>query len=114
MPTADRQSDALVGRLIELNPAEEAPDVAARRIVTLRDGQIQSDVPIQTEFERDLIDLKHSALGQAILQNNGLPDDLRRFLGGLPGRLAYLLGPGYRFLATSDMLDAMTAENARK
>ena len=56
---------------------------AARRIVTLRDGQIQSDVPIQTEFERDLIDLKHSALGQAILQNNGLPDDLRALAPGL-------------------------------
>jgi len=54
------------------------PDAhAARRIVTLRDGQIQSDVPIRTELERDLIDLKHSALGQAILQGNGLPDDLR-------------------------------------
>ena len=60
------------------------PDAyAARRIVTLRDGQIQSDVPIQTEFERDLIDLKHSALGQAILQNNGLPDDLRALAPGL-------------------------------
>ncbi len=56
---------------------------AARRIITLRDGQIQSDVPIQTEFERDLIDLKHSALGQAILQNNGLPDDLRALAPGL-------------------------------
>jgi len=56
---------------------------AARRIVTLRDGQIQSDVPIQTEFERDLIDLKHSALGQAILQDNGLPDDLRALAPGL-------------------------------
>ena len=29
---------------------------AARRIITLRDGQIQSDIPIETEFERDLID----------------------------------------------------------
>jgi ABC-type lipoprotein export system ATPase subunit len=56
---------------------------AARRIVTLRDGQIQSDVPIQTEFERDLIDLKHSALGQAILNGDGLPDDLRALAPGL-------------------------------
>jgi hypothetical protein len=60
------------------------PDArAARRIVTLRDGQIQSDVPIQTEFERDLIDLKHSALGQAILQNNGLSAELRALARGL-------------------------------
>ena len=56
---------------------------AARRIITLRDGQIQSDIPIQTELERDLIDLKHSALGQAILQGNGLPDDLRALAPGL-------------------------------
>jgi ABC-type lipoprotein export system ATPase subunit len=54
---------------------------AAGRIVTFRDGQIQHDMLIKTAFERDLIELKGSALGQAILHSDGdknrLPEALR-------------------------------------
>jgi len=53
----------------------------AGRIVTFRDGQIQRDMLIKTPFERDLIELKGSALGQAVLQGdggkNGIPEELR-------------------------------------
>ncbi len=50
---------------------------AARRVITIRDGQIQSDISYDGIFEKDLIDLKHSALGRAILEDNGLPEELR-------------------------------------
>lgn len=57
------------------------PQVAgvARRVVTLRDGQIQSDISFSSIYEKDLIDLKHSGLGRAIMDGsfNGLPDELR-------------------------------------
>ncbi len=50
---------------------------ATRRIITLRDGKIQSDVAVKSAIESDLIGLKSSALGQAILQNDGLPEELK-------------------------------------
>ena len=46
---------------------------ATRRIITLRDGKIQSDVLVRDSYERDLIDFKSSPLGQAILANEELP-----------------------------------------
>jgi ABC-type lipoprotein export system ATPase subunit len=48
-----------------------------RRVITLRDGKIQSDVAVRSEFESELLDFKSSALGRAILRNNGLPEELR-------------------------------------
>jgi ABC-type lipoprotein export system ATPase subunit len=39
-----------------------------QRVITLRDGKIQSDVRLHSEIESDLYDLKVSALGQAILK----------------------------------------------
>jgi energy-coupling factor transporter ATP-binding protein EcfA2 len=50
---------------------------ATRRIITLRDGKIQSDVAVKSAIDSDLIGLKSSALGQAILQNDGLPEELK-------------------------------------
>ncbi len=39
-----------------------------QRVITLRDGKILSDVPLHSELESDLYDLKVSVLGQAILK----------------------------------------------
>jgi ABC-type lipoprotein export system ATPase subunit len=50
---------------------------ATRRIVTLRDGKIQKDIALKSEFDSDLYDLKSSALGQAILRNDGVPEEMR-------------------------------------
>jgi len=50
---------------------------ATRRIITLRDGQIARDQAVKTVFEGDLVDLKSSRLGQAILDGNGVPEELR-------------------------------------
>ncbi len=50
---------------------------ATRRIVTLRDGKVQRDVPVRSAYESDLIDLKGSALGQAILRGDNLPEAVR-------------------------------------
>ena len=49
----------------------------AQRVITLRDGKIQHDVALATEFERSLLDFKSSALGQAVLRDEGLPEELR-------------------------------------
>ncbi len=49
---------------------------AARRVITIRDGNIQSDIDTEGTFEYDLLELKHSALGQALLQNGTIPDGL--------------------------------------
>jgi ABC-type methionine transport system ATPase subunit len=46
-----------------------------RRVITIRDGKIQQDVAIQREFDSDLMDLKNSALGQAILNDEGIPPE---------------------------------------
>ncbi|MBI4672930.1 MAG: ABC transporter ATP-binding protein [Chloroflexi bacterium] len=48
-----------------------------QRVITLRDGKIQSDVALKNEIESDLYDLKVSALGQAILHDNGTPPEFR-------------------------------------
>ncbi len=47
---------------------------ATRRVVTLRDGRIQRDVAVRSAFDSDLIELKSSALGQAVLRGEGLPE----------------------------------------
>jgi ABC-type lipoprotein export system ATPase subunit len=49
---------------------------AAQRVVTIRDGKIQRDVLMNSELERELIELKSSALGQAILRGDQLPPAL--------------------------------------
>jgi ABC-type lipoprotein export system ATPase subunit len=49
---------------------------AARRAITLRDGQIQSDVSVNGTYEIDLLELKNSPLGQAILEDEALPQNL--------------------------------------
>jgi ABC-type lipoprotein export system ATPase subunit len=48
----------------------------ARRVITFRDGQVQNDVALHGELDRELLDFKSSALGQAILRGEGLPDEL--------------------------------------
>jgi len=50
---------------------------AAQRVITLRDGKIQHDVALASEFERSLLDFKSSALGQAVLHDEGMPEELR-------------------------------------
>ena len=60
---------------------------AARRVITLRDGRIQRDVPVATLLERDLIDFKNTALGQAIMQGEALPPAL----GDIASQLRELL-----------------------
>jgi ABC-type lipoprotein export system ATPase subunit len=49
----------------------------ARRVISFRDGRIQQDVVLHNVFESELIDFKSSALGQAIVRNEGLPEELR-------------------------------------
>ena len=49
----------------------------ARRVITFRDGQIQHDVVLHNVFESELVDFKSSALGQAIVRNEELPEELR-------------------------------------
>lgn len=48
-----------------------------QRVVTLRDGKISSDVRLENEIASDLYDLKVSALGQAILHEEGIPPEFR-------------------------------------
>ncbi len=55
------------------------PQVAgvAERVLTLRDGKIESDIAFSSPYEKDLIDLKHSQLGRAILAGSAdLPTEL--------------------------------------
>lgn len=55
------------------------PQVAgvAERVLTLRDGKIESDIAFNSPYEKDLIDLKHSQLGRAILAGSAdLPAEL--------------------------------------
>lgn len=49
----------------------------AGRVITFRDGKIQHDVVLHSAFERQLLDFKSSALGQAIVSGDGLPDERR-------------------------------------
>jgi putative ABC transport system ATP-binding protein len=46
---------------------------SAQRVVTIRDGKIESDVSMQSELERELMIFKSSALGQAIMRGDELP-----------------------------------------
>ncbi len=50
--------------------------LAARRIITLRDGRIQSDQTVHSTIESELLDFKSSPLGQTILRGETLPDEL--------------------------------------
>ena len=52
---------------------------AAQRVITIRDGKIQRDVLMTNELERELLELKSSALGQAILRGDQLPPELAEF-----------------------------------
>ena len=82
-----RNTAEIMALLADLNQSQQTTLVvvthnhevayATKRILTLRDGKIQSDVAIRNAFERDLIDLKSSTLGQAILQRTELPAELR-------------------------------------
>ena len=49
---------------------------AARRAITIRDGKIQRDVSLDGTFEMDLVELKNSPLGEAILAGRDLPPNL--------------------------------------
>jgi len=40
-------------------------------VITLRDGKIQRDVALATEFERSLLDFKSLSLGQVVLHDTG-------------------------------------------
>jgi ABC-type lipoprotein export system ATPase subunit len=51
---------------------------AAQRVITIRDGRIQRDVAMSNELERELLALKSSALGQAILRGDNLPPALAK------------------------------------
>jgi ABC-type lipoprotein export system ATPase subunit len=50
---------------------------ATRRVISLRDGTIQSDVLMRSELASELQDFKSSALGRAILREEGIPEELR-------------------------------------
>lgn len=60
---------------------------ATRRVITLRDGKIQRDISIRNPFDSDLYDLKSSLLGQAILQDEQLPEDLQPIASQLKSAL---------------------------
>jgi ABC-type lipoprotein export system ATPase subunit len=83
-----RTTTEVMDLLAELNKSQgmtlvvvtHNPQVAgvARRVITLRDGQVQSDIAFNSIYEKDLIELKHSLLGRAILEGKAeLPDELR-------------------------------------
>ena len=48
----------------------------ARRIITLRDGKVISDTVPKDRFERDLIEFRQSGLGQALVEENQVPEEL--------------------------------------
>ena len=50
---------------------------ATRRVITLRGGKIQSDIVMRSEFESELFDFKTSALGRAVLRDEGQPEEPR-------------------------------------
>jgi ABC-type lipoprotein export system ATPase subunit len=47
-----------------------------QRVITMRDGKIHEDVLLKNAYDRDLLDFKYSSLGQAILHNMNLREDL--------------------------------------
>ncbi|MHB1005180.1 MAG: ABC transporter ATP-binding protein [Chloroflexota bacterium] len=61
---------------------------ATRRVVTLRDGKVMRDVRLTGAIDSDLLELKSSALGQALLSGEDLPPYLRE----LAPQLRTLLG----------------------
>ena len=64
---------------------------ATGRIITLRDGRIESDVRITSSFDRDLIDFKNSPLGRAIAEGGAaLPEDLKAIAPALKDMFARL------------------------
>lgn len=76
----------IMGLLVDLNRTQGTTliivthnhEVAALagRIITIRDGKIQSDVALTSDLERELFDFKSSALGQTILEDKQLPPEL--------------------------------------
>ena len=84
----DSQNTADIMRLLqEINAGQGATIIAVThnhevasatgRIITLRDGKIQSDVAVRSAFARDLIDFKNSPLGRAITEGGEIPAELR-------------------------------------
>jgi len=49
---------------------------ATQRVITIRDGRVQADVPVTSAFDRDLIDFQNSPLGRAVLAGEPLPPEL--------------------------------------
>jgi ABC-type lipoprotein export system ATPase subunit len=47
-----------------------------QRVITIRDGKIQQDVKLKNAFDSDLMDLKNSSLGQAILRAENVPVEM--------------------------------------
>lgn len=82
-----RTTDDIMNLLVELNRTQGTTQIivthnhevacVARRMITFRDGKIQEDVTLDTELERELLDFKSSALGQTILRNGNLPEELQ-------------------------------------
>ncbi len=50
---------------------------AAQRLITIRDGMIQSDLAVSSPFQRAVLEFRRSALGQAILYSQELPPEWR-------------------------------------
>ena len=84
----DTQNTADIMRLLqEINIQQGATLIAVThnhevasatgRIITLRDGRIQSDVAVTSAFDRDLIDFKESPFGRAIVAGEPLPPALQ-------------------------------------
>jgi energy-coupling factor transporter ATP-binding protein EcfA2 len=48
----------------------------ARRIITLRDGKVISDTVPKDAFARDLIEFRHSGLGQVVMEDGQVPERL--------------------------------------
>ncbi|NJN16218.1 MAG: ABC transporter ATP-binding protein [Oscillochloris sp.] len=76
----------IMALLIDLNRTQNVTlvivthntEVAAicQRIISIRDGAIESDVAVQDEIERDLLRFRSSPLGQAILRGDPLPGEI--------------------------------------
>ena len=50
---------------------------ATKRVITIRDGKIASDVSLEDAFQAYATDLKNSALGHAILEGEDIPGEFR-------------------------------------
>jgi ABC-type lipoprotein export system ATPase subunit len=49
---------------------------ACQRVITIRDGRIESDESMQDELNRDILRFRSSPLGQAILRGDALPSEI--------------------------------------